>query len=174
MKIISITLTLFCLTFLSCTEEETIKALPESNWTTDESISMQSAFLAEENDEIDSFLKHHKDWEMTKTGSGLRYFVYEKSEYNDTAKVYDEVSLYFEVKLLDGTICYTQQEDIQKFMIEKTDIESGLHEALKYMCTNDKALFILPSHLAHGLIGDQDKIPPLQTLIYDIHLIKIN
>ena len=59
-------------------------------------------------------------------------------------------------------------------MIEKTDIESGLHEALKYMCTNDKALFILPSHLAHGLIGDQDKIPPLQSLIYDIHLIKIN
>jgi gliding motility-associated peptidyl-prolyl isomerase len=172
MKTISIFLLLFA--FISCTEDEPIKVLPKSNWNTDESINMQSTFLAEENDEIDSFLKHHTDWKMTKTGSGLRYFIYEKSEHNDTAKVYDEVSLYFEVKLLDGTICYTQQEEIQKFMIEKTDIESGLHEALKYMCTNDKALFILPSHLAHGLIGDQDKIPPLQSLIYDIHLIKIN
>ena len=112
--------------------------------------------------------------ENDKTGSGLRYFIYEKSESKDTAKVYDEVSLYFDVKLLDGTLCYSQKEELQKFMIEKTDIESGLHEALKYMCANDKALFILPSHLAHGLIGDQDKIPPLQPVIYDIHLIKIN
>ena len=59
-------------------------------------------------------------------------------------------------------------------MIEKTDIESGLHEALKFMCTDDKALFILPSHLAHGLIGDSDQIPPMVPIIYDIHLMKIN
>ncbi len=174
MKFSSILILLSSFTFLSCTEEETIQPLPKTDWNTEESINMQSAFLEEENDEINSFLTHHKDWKMTKTGSGLRYFIYEKSEHTDTVKVYDEVSLYFDVKLLDGTVCYSQTEEIQQFMIEKTDIESGLHEALKYMCTNDKALFILPSHLAHGLIGDQDKIPPLQTLIYDIHLIKIN
>jgi FKBP-type peptidyl-prolyl cis-trans isomerase len=174
MKILSAVVLLISFTFMSCTEEKTIQALPKSNWNTKESINMQSSFLAEENDEINSFLKHHKDWNMTKTGTGLRYFIYDKSESKDTAKIYDEVSLYFEVRLLDGTICYSQQNDIQKIMIEKTDIESGLHEALKHMCPNDKALFILPSHLAHGLIGDQDKIPPLQPLIYDIHLLKIH
>lgn len=174
MKSLSALLFLSFVLFNSCTEEETIKALPETDWSTAESINMQSTFLEEENDEIDSYLKHHADWKMIKTGSGLRYFIYERSNSNDSVKVYDEVSIYFEVKLLDGTICYSQKEEIQKFMIEKTDIESGLHEALKYMCLNDKALFILPSHLAHGLIGDQDKIPPLQPLIYDIQLIKIN
>jgi len=174
MKLITIILFFSIFSFFSCTEEETIKPLAKTKWNPEESINMQATFLDEENDEINSFLKHHKDWKMTKTGSGLRYFIYEKSEFTDTAKVYDEVSIYFDVKLLDGTLCYSQKEELQKFMIEKTDIESGLHEALKYMCTNDKALFILPSHLAHGLIGDQDKIPPLQPVIYDIHLIKIN
>lgn len=162
------------LTLLSCDEEESVKVPPQKEWTTEESINMQSTFVSEENDEIDSFLKHHKDWKVTKTGTGLRYFIYEKSESRDTAKVYDQVTLFFDVQLLDGTVCYSEREEPQTFMIEKTDIESGLHEALKHMCVGDKGLFILPSHLAHGLIGDLDKIPPLNTLIYDIHLIKIN
>jgi len=37
----------------------------------------------------------------------------------------------------------------------------------------DHAKLIIPSHLAHGLIGDLDKIPPLTTLVMDIHLIGV-
>jgi FKBP-type peptidyl-prolyl cis-trans isomerase len=36
-----------------------------------------------------------------------------------------------------------------------------------------KAKFILPSHLAYGLTGDQDKIPPQSPVVYDIELIEI-
>jgi FKBP-type peptidyl-prolyl cis-trans isomerase len=39
------------------------------------------------------------------------------------------------------------------------------------MRKGEKALFILPPHLAHGLIGDMNKIPPLTTVVYDIELI---
>ena len=75
---------------------------------------------------------------------------------------------------MDGTQCYSSKSNgPERFVVEKTDIESGLHEALKFMCTDDKAKFILPSHLAHGLIGDSDQIPPLVPIIYDIHLLKI-
>jgi FKBP-type peptidyl-prolyl cis-trans isomerase len=161
---------------LSCTNE--IKKEVESvkpDWNKEESINMQSVFVEEEEDEINSFLKRHPDWNMTKTGTGLRYFIYEKSENRDTALIYDEVIVDFKIELLDGTKCYSSKANgPESFMIEKTDIESGLHEALKFMCTNDKALFILPSHLAHGLIGDYDQIPPLVPIIYDIHLIEIN
>lgn len=169
---------LFLLPFLlsvSCTEEAPIIEQPLPEWTKEESINMQSVFVEEEEDEINSFLKRHSDWKMTKTETGLRYFIYEKSTHNDTARIYDEVTVDFEIDLLDGTHCYSSKTNgPESFMIEKTDIESGLHEALKYMCTDDKALFILPSHLAHGLIGDSDQIPPLVPIIYDIHLIKIN
>ena len=51
-------------------------------------------------------------------------------------------------------------------------IESGLHEGISYMKEGDRAKIIIPSYLAHGLIGDLDKMPPLATIIYDIRLIK--
>ena len=166
---------LIILLFVKCKSETEETKKNKGNWTTKNSIEMQKTFAQEEEDEIDLFLKRHSDWKMTKTGTGLRYFIYEKSNLKDTAKIYDEVTVDFEIKLLDGTICYTSEnKGSESFMIEKTDVESGLHEALKYMCTNDKALFILPSHLAHGLLGDSDKIPPLVPVIFDIHLLKIN
>jgi FKBP-type peptidyl-prolyl cis-trans isomerase len=41
------------------------------------------------------------------------------------------------------------------------------------MHVGDRAKFIVPSHLAFGLLGDQNKIPQHATLVYDIELVKI-
>jgi FKBP-type peptidyl-prolyl cis-trans isomerase len=111
---------------------------------------------------------------MTQTGTGLHYMVYSKSESQDTAKVGDVVTVDFEISLLNGQICYTSEiKGPESFMVEKSDIESGLHEGIQYMCPGDRAKFIIPSLAAHGLVGDTDKIPPLTTVIYDIELIRI-
>ena len=168
-----VTLILLLTVFWGCQEEKPHhKKNPK--WSKEQSIEMQTTFANEEEDEIDSFLNRHPDWNMTETGTGLRYFIYHKSENNDTARVGDIVVVDFDVQLLDGTQCYSSKEKgAESFMVERTDIESGLHEAMKLMCTDDKAKFILPSHLAHGLIGDLDKIPPLVSVIYDIHLKEI-
>ena len=56
-------------------------------------------------------------------------------------------------------------------MIDKSDIESGVQEGIKKMRVGDKAKLIIPSHLAHGLTGDMEKIPPLSVIVVDIHLI---
>ena len=61
----------------------------------------------------------------------------------------------------------------QEFSIDKSDEESGLNEAVKFLSVGDKAKLILPSHLAHGLLGDLDKIPPQSILLIDVQLIKI-
>ena len=58
-------------------------------------------------------------------------------------------------------------------MVDKSDIESGLNEAVKLMSAGDKAKLLLPSHLALGLVGDQDKIPPLAILYIDVELLEI-
>lgn len=158
----------------SCTERKVQELEQTPNWTQDESINMNATFAEEEDQEIENFLSHRPDWKMTKTGTGLRYFIYEKSENNDTARVDDQVLVDFTIELLDGTICYTSEENgPEGFVVEKADIEAGLHEGVQQMCTGDKAKFILPSHMAHGLIGDEDKIPPLSAVIYDIHLLEI-
>lgn len=159
----------------SCSEpkdEQVYK--PDPEWSQDQSSDMNQVFAAEENDEIELYVKRHEDWNVTKTGTGLRYFIYQKSELNDTAHVGDLVTVDFEISLLDGTICYSSSENgPESFIVEKADIESGLHEAMQLMCTGDRAKFILPSHMAHGLIGDEEKIPPLSPVVYDIQILKI-
>lgn len=160
---------------LACAEEREEQVLiQEPEWTQDNSSDMNAVFTAEEDEEIELFIQRHSDWKMTKTGTGLRYFIYSKSEFNDTAQVDDVVTVDFEITLLDGTVCYSSSVNgPESFMVERADIESGLHEGMQYMCTGDRAKFILPSHMAHGLIGDEEKIPPLTPVVYDIHLIKI-
>lgn len=162
------------LALFACGDEKPQMELNDPTWTKDNSSDMHQVFAEEEDEEIDFFLETHKDWKMTKTGTGLRYFVYQKSEEVDSAKVGDVVRVDFEISLLDGTLCYTSEENgPEEFMVEKTDIESGLHEGVKFMCAGDRAKFILPSHMAHGLIGDEEKIPPLTPVIYDIQLLAI-
>ena len=41
------------------------------------------------------------------------------------------------------------------------------------MKVGDKAKFIIPSHLAFGLLGDENKIPKRATLVYDVELIDV-
>jgi len=154
--------------------EEQIIPQKDPEWSQENSSDMNQVFNAEEEDEIDLYVKRHSDWTVTETGTGLRHFIYFKSEMNDTAKVGDLVTVDFEISLLDGSVCYSSSENgPESFIVEHADIESGLHEAMQLLCTGDKAKFILPSRMAHGLIGDEEKIPPLTTVIYDIHLIKI-
>jgi len=162
------------LILLSCSEHEEQVMVPDKDWTQENSSDMNTTFVAEEEDEIDLFVKRHEDWKMTKTGTGLRHFIYKKSENNDTAKIGELVTVDFEITLLDGSLCYSSQENgPESFIVEKADVESGLHEAMQLMCTGDRAKFILPSRMAHGLIGDEEKIPPLAPVVYDIHLLKI-
>lgn len=160
----------------SCSEpEEQQSFVKEPEWSQDESSDMNSVFAEEENDEIELFLKRHQDWKITKTGTGLRYFIYERSNSSDSAKVGDLATVDFEISLLDGTLCYSSLENgPESFIVEHADIESGIHEGIQLMCVGDRSKLILPSHMAHGLIGDEDKIPPLTPVIYDIHLLQLD
>lgn len=160
--------------FFSCQGEQENMIVQNVNWDTDESSNMNAQFATEESEEIDIFLSTHPDWNMNSTGTGLRYMIYHKGEGIDTAKVGNTVTVEFDISLLSGDICYSSSENgAESFIVEKSDIESGLHEGVQFMCVGDKAKFIIPSHAAHGLVGDTEKIPPLSPVIYDIKLLKI-
>jgi len=73
---------------------------------------------------------------------------------------------------LDGTLCYkNDSKSIKKVKVDYDNIESGLHEGLKLMHAGEKAIFILPSHLAHGITGDNDKIPPKSPVYFEIEVV---
>jgi len=123
-----------------------------------------------ENDEIDYYVRSHK-LPFVRTSSGVRYHVYKPSGKGDSIRKNMQISMDYEVRLLDGTLCYSSKEDGRRsFIVEHEDIESGIHKGVQYLKRGDQALLIIPSPLAHGLLGDMKKIPPQSPIIYDVHI----
>jgi FKBP-type peptidyl-prolyl cis-trans isomerase len=50
-------------------------------------------------------------------------------------------------------------------------VERGLDEAMQLLKVGDRAKLILPSHLAFGLVGDDNCVPRKAILIYDVQII---
>lgn len=125
-----------------------------------------------ENDDMDAYARNH-NMKFINTDMGLRYFVYAPSAKGDSIKDKSEVTMEFTVSLLDGTECYsTKESGPRKFVVGMEDIESGIHKGVKFLKKGDKAIILLPSHLAHGLLGDMSKIPPQMPIVYDIHILQ--
>ena len=157
--------------FSSCKPEVKEK---EVRWSKKQSTELNRNLVVEEDLNIRMFLANRKNWKTTKTGSGLRYYVYRKGE-GDKALSGMTAEVKYSISLLDGTFCYaTDSLETESFKIDKSEVESGVQEGVKKMQVGDKAKLIVPSHLAYGLTGDMDKIPPFTTLVIDLELISLN
>lgn len=138
----------------------------------DKLIEANKMYVKRESDEIDQYIAH-RGWQMKTTGTGLRYMITKKGT-GEAATIDRQAKVNYNITLLDGTKCYSSDSTGAKvFVIGRDNVESGLHEGIQLLHVGDKATFILPSHLAHGLLGDDSKIPPHATVIYDIELLAI-
>jgi FKBP-type peptidyl-prolyl cis-trans isomerase len=128
--------------------------------------------LDTESEQISDFLKRYK-WDMTETGSGLRYWVYKKGQ-GENVSTGDVVEIEYIVSLLNGDTVYTSEERGELVFIPgRAQVISGLEEGILLLRQGDHAKFIIPSHLAYGLIGDQDRIGKKATLVYDVKVLRI-
>lgn len=133
---------------------------------------MHKEWIKEDIEAIDKYVQR-RGWKMEETGTGTLFFIYEESEGEKGAEG-RMATVAYEISLLDGTICYTSDEDGPATVrIDKDDVESGMHEVLKIMKVGEKAAVILHPHRAHGLVGDLDKIGPASVVIYNLHLIEL-
>ncbi len=133
-------------------------------------VKANKQLVQKEIDEMDYYVKTHK-MPFIATTSGIRYYVYTPSAKGDSIKDGDEIVMNFKVSLLDGTECYSSKTEGKKtFIVGNENIESGIHRGIKYLKHGDKALLLIPSHLAHGLLGDLKKIPPQMPIIYDVEI----
>ena len=111
---------------------------------------------------------------MTETNTGLRYQIVQKgSEEQPLAKEGDFVSVHLKIGLLSGRVCYETDSIPDEFILGKSDRESGLQEALKMMRVDDFATLIMPSYMAHGLLGNSENIPPQSVLVVDVELLNL-
>lgn len=171
----------YCFLFVAITllvyscgpKQETKKEEIDENKLKQQFVKANQQVVVKENDEMDYYQKSHH-MAFVKTTSGIRYFVYQASSKGDSIKDGDIIKMNYTVSLLDGTECYSSKTDgVKEFKVGMENIENGVHKAVQYLKFGDKALILIPSHLAHGLLGDSKKIPPQSPIVYDIEIISV-
>ncbi len=162
---------LFFLT-VSCNEETEKKEKINTKAVKETLVKVNKKLVETEDDRIDNYVRRH-NWKMNETGTGLRYLIYKHGN-GEKAKKDKIAVLNFKVGLLTGDILYSSDtKGYKEFKIGQGGVESGLEEGILLLSVGDRAKFIIPSHLAFGLVGDGDKIPAKATLVYDVELIEL-
>jgi FKBP-type peptidyl-prolyl cis-trans isomerase len=163
-------LPLFLLLFVSCRPAEPKRVeepLPEKK-IRDQFATANSRLAIKEKDDMDQYVTNHR-LPFRETPSGIRFYVYKASAEGDSIKPGMLVSMDYTLSLLDGTVAYTSDKVGRRaFLVGHDDAESGLHLGIQNLKRGDKALIMMPSALAHGLLGDMDKIPPHMPIIYNV------
>lgn len=157
----------------SCEDEErnvSSKVNVNTKVVKDKLVEANKIYVKRESDEIEQYILH-RGWDMESTGTGLRYMITKKGS-GPVILPEKQVKVNYKISLLDGTVCYTSDSlGSRVFVVGMDNVESGLHEGIQLLHVGDKAVFVLPSHLAHGLLGDESKIPPRSSVIYDIEVL---
>lgn len=152
--------------------ESAVEKPPEADPGKEQLMGANRQLLERDTELIRKYIAR-RGWEMQTTSSGLYYFVYEAGE-GEPAQNGDIIRMNYRLSLLDGTLCYTSDEDGPLvFRVGKGGVESGLEEAALLLRRGDKARLILPPFLAHGLTGDQNKIPPRTVIVYEVEVISV-
>ena len=135
-------------------------------------LSTNRYIIQKEVERIGNYVER-RGWDMDKTKSGLWYKIIKKGTGPDAVKG-KIATIEYEISLLDGTICYSsEQTGLKQFAIGSGGVESGLEEGILLLNEGAEAIFILPPYLAYGIPGDQKKIPPNASLVYNLKLIKV-
>ena len=166
--LIIIALSLLC----ACNGDAPEASRPDKNAYKEPLMEANRHIVKAENQHIEDFLRRYK-WDMKESGSGLRYLIYEEGD-GLPAKKGMLATISFTIKVITGDMVYSSQEEGSlTFIVGKGEVISGLEEGILLLNVGDKAKFIIPSHLAYGLVGDGNLIPAKTTLIYDIELLNL-
>lgn len=160
-----------------CSGQEKDRQLPKQSKSGQQEARMQARkdFIQREQKSIENYIAD-RGFEMQRSGTGLFYEVQAGTLAADTAQISSgqRVIFNYDVYLLNGTLIYSSQEKgPASLVVDKQEEIIGLHEALKKMRFGETGRFIIPSHLAYGVSGDQNRVPPLTALEYNIEVLKV-
>lgn len=166
---------IFIFLFLGCRTErkQSDNAEEKLSESREKLVEVNKILVKKDAERIEAFVDR-QNWNMLETQTGLWYMIYYRGK-GAEAQPGMIATINYSISLLDGTKCYSSDETgPRQFKIGQGGVESGLEEGILLMHEGDKARFIMPPHLAHGLVGDNDKIPPRATILYKVELIKLD
>ena len=128
-------------------------------------------FLVQKDIELIESYAERRGWNMEVSKTGLFYEIYERTE-GIRMETGMKIRLDYSLSLLDGTVCYSSDTDgIKEFILGKSQEISGLEQGVGLMRKGEKARFIIPPHLAYGLLGDEKRIPARSIIVYEVDLL---
>ncbi len=158
--------------FASCHHEQQSQQQLSPDSLKEHLINANKIILVNESKEIDDFISRHQ-WKMTKTGTGLRYEIFQHGN-GKLAENEKQVTFAYTLYLADGTLCYSADEKKPLTIIPGHGEQThGLEEGILMMHEGDKARLVLPAHLGYGMLGDDNKVPRKSILYYEVTLLKV-
>ncbi len=135
-------------------------------------IRVNRALVEQEQTLIKAYINDN-NLNMVQTGTGLWYHIQNEGE-GALVKKGQIVTLDYTIDLLNGTRCYSSDSlGVKEFRVGQGGVESGLEEGVLFLKKGSKASFIMAPHLAHGLMGDDDKIPARAILLYEVEVLDV-
>ena len=164
---------LFIFASIGCKQKRPAISEEEFANTKKKMVEVNKILVRKDQQIIKGYNERH-ELNMKESETGLWYNIIKKGEGNAAIKG-EKATIKFKVSLLDGTECYDSAVDgVKTFTIGRGGVESGLEEGILMLNEGGKAKFIMPPHLAYGLPGDGDKIPPRAIIVYDVEVVSID
>ncbi len=132
-----------------------------------------NALIADvEAQEINAFIDSSEiDWQYDSLGF---WYVLVKQGKGERIEKDATVFIDYSVNTLQGDSCYSYKDDkYRTIVVGRAGYEKGLSLGLMKMNAGDSALFVIPSQLAYGMLGDRKAIPPHATLVYRISSVRL-
>jgi len=134
--------------------------------------TINKVLLDKDTENIQQFV-NRRGWDMKISQSGLWYMIYKNGEGAKIEKN-DLIVLKYKTWLIDGSLIYCSDSlGLKSFRVGQGGVEPGLEEGVLLLNLGSYARFILPPHLAHGVVGDGDKIPGRAILVYDVEVVDV-
>jgi FKBP-type peptidyl-prolyl cis-trans isomerase FklB len=110
---------------------------------------------------------------VTKLPDGLLYRVIKAGTGPAVQKNSDVVTVYYKGALINGKV-FDQTKPEEPAQFQAGGLIPGWVEALKIMKTGDTWEIVVPADLGYGSDGAGDSIPPDQTLVFTMTLVKVD
>ncbi|QYS88742.1 gliding motility-associated peptidyl-prolyl isomerase GldI [Flavobacterium davisii] len=170
-----ITLIILSMNLVTCCTQKQEARKPISHKTGEfmkQSIDRNKKLNKNEEEIIINIIKKDTTHQYTSSTKGYWYFYNIKNTTQQPKPTKGDLVFFnYEIKDIKGNIIYTQTElKPQTYKVDQQDFIKGLQDGIKLMQKGEQVTFLLPSHLAFGYHGDNNKIGTNQPLICTIIL----
>ena len=120
------------------------------------------------------FSKNAKEPGVITLENGLQYKIIKQGKENGIMPTdSDAVHIYYEGKLIDGTVFDSSFDSEEPTTLTLDYIIPGLAQGLKMMKEGAEYIFYIPQDLAYGEYEPSEEIPAYSAMIFDVELVSV-